>query len=119
MSTDLEVGDGSSAVGPSSSHCVVPSSHFVLSSDDVAALARQVQDLIETYCREFDSTSDQVHLASCRASSSQSTLDDAHTQLRSMEEHSKHDHTLAMHRIRALEIQAHGNQTHLCHLVGR
>ena len=116
---DLEAGEGSSAPGPSSTHRVVSGSHVVLSSDDVTALAGRVQDLIETYRREFDSTSDQVHLASCRASLSQSTLDDARTQLRSMEERATQERTLAMRRIRALEIQTHGDQAHLCHLVGR
>ena len=46
---DLEVGEGLSAPGPSSTHRVVPGSHVVLSSDDVAAFSGQVQDLIETY----------------------------------------------------------------------
>ena len=63
----------------SSSQHIVPGSHVVLSSDDVEALAARVRDLILTYRGEFDSTSDQVHLASSRASSSHSSLDDART----------------------------------------
>jgi hypothetical protein len=78
-----------------------------------------VRDLISTYRREFDSTSDQVHLASSRASSSQSSLDDARVQLHLMEEHATHEHALAMRRIRALEMQADADYSHLCRLVGR
>ena len=82
----LDDTEDSSALA-SSSQCIIPGSHVVLSSDDVEALASQVRDLISTYRREFDSTSDQVHLASSRASSSHSSLDDARIQLHLTEEH--------------------------------
>ena len=53
----LDDTEDSSALA-SSSQRIVPGSHVVLSSNDVEALASRVRDLISTYRREFDSTSD-------------------------------------------------------------
>ena len=36
-----------------------------------------------------------------------------------MEDHATQERTFAIHPIRALEIEADGDQAHLCHLVGR
>ena len=115
---DISIGD-SSSTAPSLTQQVLPGAHVVLTSDDVAALASRVDDVLRTYRKAFETNSARVDLASTRASSSQSTLDDARAHLHTLEEHASEQRTRLMHRIHALEEQAEEDQTHLCRLVGR
>ena len=109
---DISIGDSSSAA-PSLTQQVLPGAHVVLTSDDVAALASRVDDVLRTYRKAFETNSARVDLASTRASSSQSTLDDARAHLHTLEEHASEQRIRLMHRIHALEEQARRIR-HIC-----